>query len=306
MATIISFHCGRCGQVFSNKYNLVRHLKCIKTCPSKKEDIGREVLLTQLAAKPQHQHACKFGCGNTYVHRSNMYTHHNTCDLNPNKPKNKLQVLKVCNVQFCKKCGFTANDRTCLIQPVRCKKPCHPIVSNAPPHDQIDYMEQKLEQSTHPSIETISHEKDSIISALKLELQARKDRKHESFYQKLLEGHLGGTHKRLSIGETDVTTDTCHAEVKRWKCWKEALGQLMAYKCAEDKEHLQVYFFNNKYGRKEQATNVFKQFGIEVFEFVIVEDGYEIHCLSEPTTHVVYKGWDHKEITTGDSSILSL
>lgn len=132
------------------------------------------------------------------------------------------------------------------------------------------------------------------IDALELELQASKMRKDESFYQKLLEGHLGGTHKRLSIGETDVTTDDCHAELKRWDCWKEALGQLLSYKCADEKEKLHVYFFG-KYGRKKEAIDVLKKFGIAVYEFEVVENGYKVHCLSDERVAMVYKDWEHKE-----------
>jgi len=49
---------------------------------------------------------------------------------------------------------------------------------------------------------------------INLELQYYKNRKNEKFYQLLLENYLGRTHKTLSCGVTDITTDKCHAEIK--------------------------------------------------------------------------------------------
>lgn len=85
MATDMLFECGRCGQVLSSKFNLARHLQRPTICQPTRANVCRETLLTQLTSKPQNQHECKFGCGKTYVHKSNMYAHHRDCKLNPDK-----------------------------------------------------------------------------------------------------------------------------------------------------------------------------------------------------------------------------
>ena len=76
----------------------------------------------------------------------------------------------------------------------------------------------------------------------------------EDVYQAILESYLGGTHKILSIGITDITTEHFHAELKEWKCWKEAIGQLLAYNTVDRKKELRMYLF----GRKPKEDTVKK------------------------------------------------
>lgn len=68
----------------------------------------------------------------------------------------------------------------------------------------------------------------------------------ESVYQKALEAHLGGKHCRYRYGETDVTTDTMHAEIKSWRNWKSGLGQLLYYNFASPRKDLRLYLFGEK------------------------------------------------------------
>jgi hypothetical protein len=44
----------------------------------------------------------------------------------------------------------------------------------------------------------------------------------EKVYQTFLEKHLCGSHCKCEYGETDVSTETIHAEIKHIKSWKSA------------------------------------------------------------------------------------
>jgi hypothetical protein len=50
--------------------------------------------------------------------------------------------------------------------------------------------------------------------------------------------YLDGIRKNLSCG---ITTDSCHAEIKKWSSWKETIGQLTCYNVADPKESLEMY-----------------------------------------------------------------
>jgi len=131
----------------------------------------------------------------------------------------------------------------------------------------------------------ISDENNS--QQLKLDLQYYKNRKNEKFYQLLLEKYLGGTHKTLSCGITDVTTDTCHAEIKDWLSWKEAIGQLTCYNMVDPKETLDMYMFGKyKQSCKDEAIKITKGCNINMYEFVDLDDGISI--LSLENNEIIY------------------
>lgn len=126
--------------------------------------------------------------------------------------------------------------------------------------------------------------------ALSLELQFYKNRKNEAFYQMLLEQFLGGGHKHLSCGITDVTTDECHAEIKEWKNWKEAIGQLGCYNKVDPRNRLELYFFGSISKKaKKEAIDVSKSFEYHVFEFIDENNEIKIIDLSSGNVVHVYK-----------------
>jgi hypothetical protein len=122
---------------------------------------------------------------------------------------------------------------------------------------------------------------------LKLDLEYYKNRKNEKFYQLLLENYLGGTHKTLSCGITDITTDTCHAEIKEWSSWKEAIGQLTCYNVADPKETIEMYMFGRYTQKcKNEAVKIATSCKINVYEFVETDDGISI--ISLENNEIVY------------------
>ena len=62
-----------------------------------------------------------------------------------------------------------------------------------------------------------------------LRLESLEAKRNEIYYQKFLEKRLGATHKRTIYGITDLSTKDEHVEIKQWRDYKTALGQLLSY-----------------------------------------------------------------------------
>lgn len=131
----------------------------------------------------------------------------------------------------------------------------------------VEKLESKIDDRKSKNSNLVSPE-------ILLELQYYKNRKNENFYQLLLEQYLGGTHKTLPCGITDISTDDCHAEIKEWKSWKEAIGQLTCYNSVDPRPFLAMYMFG-KYSdsAKQRSINVAKNCGFAIYEFKESEDG---------------------------------
>jgi hypothetical protein len=147
------------------------------------------------------------------------------------------------------------------------------LISNQKPsiHDNANHTDEiKQMQSTLDALQTD-------MKKLKRDLDFYKLKRNEAFYQSILEEYLGNGHKKLPIGITDVTTDTCHAEIKEWSCYKEAIGQLMAYNVCDPKEKLEMYMFGcYKDSCKEEAYKVISACNIDLYEFVNYSDRVDI------------------------------
>lgn len=109
--------------------------------------------------------------------------------------------------------------------------------------------------------------------------RARPVKRHESFYQVIVEKHLDGGHKKLACGITDVTNHNTHAEIKIWTSFKSAVGQLMVYNNEDPKEHLQAYMFGHcSEEYKAMATRSMQSLGIRVFTFIDDDNIHIIDC----------------------------
>jgi hypothetical protein len=89
----------------------------------------------------------------------------------------------------------------------------------------------------------------------------------EKFFQKVLESIYGGSHMKFDGGESDITTNEAHVEIKRWTCWKEIEGQLSAYNYFSKRDKLIACCFGpyQDYS-KNIAYQVLTSKGIEVFD----------------------------------------
>ncbi len=106
------------------------------------------------------------------------------------------------------------------------------------------------------------------------------DKRNEAYYQNLLEIYFNSGHKQLKVGITDITTETSHIEIKKWDCWKEAIGQLFVYNNECPRDDLQVHLFG-KYGEtcKKDAVGHLTKYNIKCFEFKHIGDCVDIVCL---------------------------
>ncbi len=80
------------------------------------------------------------------------------------------------------------------------------------------------------------------------------DKYDESFYQKVVEEYLGKGHMKLKGCITDVTTDTAHAEIKRWNSFSQAIGQLQYYDLVAPRPELHAYMFDESCGETKIAV----------------------------------------------------
>lgn len=112
-----------------------------------------------------------------------------------------------------------------------------------------------------------------------LRLESLEAKRNEIYYQKFLEKRLGATHKRTIYGITDLSTKDEHIEIKQWRDYKKALGQLLSYNF-KDNKNLCVYFFGTiKDDQKTNIIELFKSKNIKVYEFIDTLQGIVINCL---------------------------
>ena len=125
------------------------------------------------------------------------------------------------------------------------------------------------------------------LANLTIENAILKNRKDEKFYQAIVEKYLGSTHHRIKSGITDVSTDTIHAEIKRWNNYKDAIGQLTSYNITDPKEELHVYMFDKcSKTALETALMIFKQLKYKIHEFNVTDDKVEI--IDYDTKNIIY------------------
>ena len=112
-----------------------------------------------------------------------------------------------------------------------------------------------------------------------LRLESLEAKRNEIYYQKYLEKRLGATHKRTIYGITDLSTKDEHIEIKQWRDYKKALGQLLSYNF-KDTKNLCVYFFGTiKDDKKINVIDLFRSKNIKVYEFIDTLQGIVINCL---------------------------
>lgn len=95
-------------------------------------------------------------------------------------------------------------------------------------------------------------------------------KRNEIFYQKYLEKHLGGGHKKNVYGIADLSDDYTVIEIKHWPDYKTALGQTYAYSHTTNKRRY-VYFFGEATDElRRMIIHLYKEHDISICEFVDV------------------------------------
>ena len=266
------FHCKRCGYGTPYKQILERHLQSIRPCLPVKADLNVEDLLKELRFKQYNDvtYDCEF-CKKKFNSRSSMYRHKNICKVRKEAEEN------------------ASSDSEPETKPLEQKKRSALEKQNAA-------LEARMKALVNET--SAKRDKENVVlqerlAKVELELAYLRNKRQESFYQKLLENHYNATHKKLPSGITDITTDNMHAEVKNWECYKEAKGQLDFYNLDDPKEELHVYFFGNRSHKedfKQRVCDTFNKYGIKVFDMVDREDGtVEVINYSTKETLFSYK-----------------
>jgi hypothetical protein len=169
----------------------------------------------------------------------------------------------------------------------RKNKPCPKSINNIELTNEIK--EHILLNKIYlPPKDSDLHELTKQVQKLNMKLCVVQNKKNEEFYQKIVESYLGGTHKNVETGVTDVTTASTHAEIKNWDSYKDAIGQLAAYNAVDPKEKLQVYLFGKaSQNQMEKAYGVFQTCNIEMFYFKDSAD--EIQIIDYEKKDIVFK-----------------
>lgn len=193
----------------------------------------------------------------------------------------QLQIRTTYNevTYSCSHCNRKFNNRSSKCRHSQtCKKNPNNITISVTKYGEVVQRLNKLEQE----------QKDVVNQEHKKKQQKDEEaKKLEAFYQMHLEKYLGGTHKRLKSGITDISTDNTLAEIKRWSCYKEAIGQLVCYNQEDPKDNIHLYLFG-KYSKLLKEKVVFHCNLLKFKAFALLdEDGY-IHVEDLTTSDIVH------------------
>lgn len=185
-----------------------------------------------------------------------------------NSKKLKVQIhfycitIKMLIPYTCIRCGYNTHDKRLMRRHLYDKKKDCPGQIN--PIDLTDEIRETILKNKKyiiPNSEkTLLKTLEKKMNKLEITLEFLQNKKSEAFYQMLLEDFLNGTHKVLSCGITDITTNDLHAEIKDWSVWKDAIGQLLCYNNMDPKQHLHVYLFGTKRPDKEKRKSIYDNF----------------------------------------------
>lgn len=185
----------------------------------------------------------------------------------------------------CPRCGYKTPRKTCMRDHMYKTKPCPSLQDDLELTAEV--IEHVLSNRVYHKPEThvtTSNKLDDKLKKLQDQIDFLKTNRKESFYQTIVEEYLQGTHKKLKRCVTDVSNDRVHAEIKKWDCFLEAIGQLTYYNWVDPKEELHIYFF----GRTSQKDAdylipLLMEKGFIVHTFRDTEDGVVIHQHNKKT-----------------------
>jgi hypothetical protein len=259
------YKCSRCGYTTNRSNNLKKHLSTKIICSPILEDINRKIVYDSVFTK-NYKFECDF-CNKKYKTKESL-NHH--------------------------KLKFHKNDiQSKVTQAIKELLPKEQQIPKVP-KDELIVKIQTLEN-------TCKNQKKKI-SQLLLNIELMKKNKNEQFYQRLLENFLDGHHKILKVGVTDVTTENSHCEIKEWRQWKDAIGQLLSYNHEDPKEKLCVYLFGNYDElKKTNAFNILSNLKLIVYEFI--EDKNDIHIIKYDDKTIIYK-FNYVEVSSDYDALI--
>lgn len=128
----------------------------------------------------------------------------------------------------------------------------------------------------------------------------------EVFFQRYLENKFGATHTKNSHGVTDIETDDKIIEIKNWRCYKSALGQVLSYSSISSKQKI-VYFFGKKPKNIQMIVDLFKKYNIDVLHIYQDKDGQVIEeDIVDNIFFDPFIKWLHDNVVYEKDSLLKL
>ena len=171
---------------------------------------------------------------------------------------------------------------------------------------------EAIKRDVLKTVEQQLKERDEKIAMLEEQIGEKNEIKQkEQHYQRKLEELLGGGHARTKYGIIDILTDTTLYEIKIWKNYKNALGQLLCYgKDYPDRQLAKIFFGRCDLGddlKKEYLTNM-RQVHIDVYQVHDNLDGSvsleHLNKLGENDVKTKLKLWLNQNVVRCDDSIL--
>jgi hypothetical protein len=259
------YECPRCGYNSKVNTNFKKHLLSKTLCNPTKADITLDDIKNEFFNKKvNNQFECEC-CHKNYSTKETLRMHKKICkknndiddevtdiSLNNDNTDNDVNQVVV---------SKNKNDSTKIVE---YKKEIQRLKS------EVLYYKTKPKTQQDQENDRLKQE----IERQKLELIYYKTKRNETYYQKFLEKVLGAGHKRLKCGETDITTEKFHAEIKEFKHFKGAIGQLLCYNNDDPKEELRLYLFGSyKESKMTLALENCKSFNITIYHIVDNSNG---------------------------------
>lgn len=231
--------CPRCGYSTNQKQSMRTHYQRKIPCNPVLQSIGLDELLDKLENPDNAKYTCT-KCSKKYTSRQGLVTHQkkmHSSDITKSLEGSNVQTIKLDN-----------ENKQTVCMTCECMR--------------IRYQELLQELSL------VKRENQR----LRNENLKYKTKRTEEFYQVVVENWLQSSHVQLGIGVSDVTTEDTHVEIKDWKSWKHAAGQLRAYHNDSPKENLFLCLYGpyDKVAKQKAIANV-KKDGVRCFDFVDVD-----------------------------------
>lgn len=175
---------------------------------------------------------------------------------------------------------------------------------------QNEYLQKEF-NDLQKELGIIKTQNENFQKEIKETIEDLAERRKEQYYQRYLEKLFSAKHKKNKHGITDITTDTQIIEIKHWKAYKSALGQLISYKQSDSEKLLEVYFFGTYNKNKDSIIELFKQNNISVYELADTPTGIQIneiykynHNSLEETDD--FFNWLEENIIYNEDSVVNL
>lgn len=258
-----AYECPRCAYSTGHLANFLTHLSRKKECKALHSDVSTEKIKSDFlkTRDDERKHECVY-CKTKFKFSSSRNRHMSTCDKrnkNTTVDNNKLTKMMLALSRQIAQVQKSVDKKISVSTQ---HKPSSQLRITLPPNERI-FNFQTLDYSGQ----------------------------YETVFQNILEIYYGNGHKRIGIGETDITTETTHIEIKRWSNYKDGIGQLVSYNSVDPKQELVLYLFG-KCGQEtrthagyvfENLSNSFKFYEIyikdkQVFRTNIISLETEILC----------------------------